>query len=166
MDSDFCYGIEMKRAMERHEKKEAQVIPVILRSVYWQGASFGKLQALPHNAKPVVNWGRRNDAFFNISEGIRKVVEALSIQVATETTHIRQQPFVHSISFSSSELLFNRDEISFTADDGIYAPLATFPLIPSHDKMTNHADVVSQSNMEDESSQPVLLISAEASKEC
>src|SRR6266571_8973738 len=36
MDSDYCYGIEMKKAMERHERGEARVIPVILRPVYWQ----------------------------------------------------------------------------------------------------------------------------------
>ena len=46
-DSDYCYGIEMKRAMERHRLKEARVIPIILRPVHWQGALFGKLQALP-----------------------------------------------------------------------------------------------------------------------
>src|SRR5437867_12063493 len=34
MDSDYCYGTEMKRALERHERGEAHVIPVILRSIY------------------------------------------------------------------------------------------------------------------------------------
>src|SRR5713101_3903138 len=47
IDSDYCYGVEMKRAMERHEVGEARVIPVILRPVNWSGAPFGKLQALP-----------------------------------------------------------------------------------------------------------------------
>src|SRR5947208_7693066 len=28
MDSDFCYGIEMKRAIERDEQGEAHVIPI------------------------------------------------------------------------------------------------------------------------------------------
>src|SRR5258708_35829425 len=37
MDSDYCYGIGMKRALERHERGETVVIPVILRHVYWQG---------------------------------------------------------------------------------------------------------------------------------
>src|SRR5437763_9743683 len=38
MDSDYCYSIEMQRAMERHKHREAQVMPVILRPVYWKGA--------------------------------------------------------------------------------------------------------------------------------
>src|SRR5947207_5640960 len=43
MASNYCYGIEMKRAMERHEKGEAKVIPIILRPVDWHDALFSKL---------------------------------------------------------------------------------------------------------------------------
>jgi hypothetical protein len=79
MDSDYCYGIEMKRAMERHVRGQARVIPVILRPIYWQGAPFGKLLALPTDAKPVrsQSWYDLDDAFFNVAEGIRKAVEEL-----------------------------------------------------------------------------------------
>src|SRR5437868_5363613 len=36
MASDYCYSVEMKRAMERHERHEAYVIPIILRRVHWE----------------------------------------------------------------------------------------------------------------------------------
>src|SRR2546429_8340290 len=36
--SDYCYGVEMQRAMERHKAGDAYVIPVILRPVDWQRA--------------------------------------------------------------------------------------------------------------------------------
>src|SRR5690349_17931113 len=39
--SDYCYDVELTRALERHEAGEARVIPVILRSVDWRGAPFG-----------------------------------------------------------------------------------------------------------------------------
>jgi hypothetical protein len=54
MESDYCYSIEMRQAMERHERGETHVIPVILRPVYWQG-TLGKLQALPTDARPVTD---------------------------------------------------------------------------------------------------------------
>src|SRR5579859_1437165 len=38
--SDYCYGVEMKRALERHQMKEARVIPILLRPVEWKGAPF------------------------------------------------------------------------------------------------------------------------------
>src|SRR5687767_9105482 len=45
--SEYCYDIELARAMERHESGDARVIPVILRPCDWQAARFGHLQALP-----------------------------------------------------------------------------------------------------------------------
>src|SRR5271157_300886 len=55
IDSDYCYSIEMRRALERHDRGEAYVIPVILRHIHWQGV-LGKLQALPTDGKPVKSW--------------------------------------------------------------------------------------------------------------
>jgi hypothetical protein len=76
--SDYCYDVEMKRAMERHAKGEAVVIPIILRSVDWQAAPFSKLQALPKDAKPVTSWIDRDEAFTDIARGIRKAVEKIA----------------------------------------------------------------------------------------
>ena len=78
--SDFCWSVELERAMRRHEAGEARVIPVILREVDWHGAPFGKLQALPKNAEPVMNWANIDQAFTDVARGIRKVVEALKKQ--------------------------------------------------------------------------------------
>ncbi|HEY9648687.1 MAG TPA: TIR domain-containing protein [Chroococcidiopsis sp.] len=76
--SDYCFDIEMGRAMERHEAGEACVIPVILRPVDWSGAPFSKLQAYPKNAKPVTTWANQDEAFLNVTQGIRNAVERLS----------------------------------------------------------------------------------------
>lgn len=35
--SDYCYGIEMDRALERQATGKARVLPIILRPVDWQG---------------------------------------------------------------------------------------------------------------------------------
>src|SRR5436305_2171034 len=75
MASEYCYSIEMKRAMERHEAKEACVIPVILRPVPWKRIPFSMLQALPKNARPVTKWPNRDEAFSDVAEGILNVVE-------------------------------------------------------------------------------------------
>ena len=76
--SDYCYDVELKRAMERHEAEEARVIPIILREVNWKRASFGKLQALPRNAEPVTNWSNPDPAFADIARGIRRAVEEIT----------------------------------------------------------------------------------------
>jgi hypothetical protein len=74
MASDYCYTIEMQRAVERHDRGEACVIPVILRPCDWKGAPFSKLQALPKDALPVTRWQDRDEAFVNIVEGIRVAI--------------------------------------------------------------------------------------------
>lgn len=75
--SDYCYEIEMKRALARHDTGEARVIPVIIRSVDWEGAPFGKLQALPKDAKPVATWRTLDEGFVDVARGIRRVAEEL-----------------------------------------------------------------------------------------
>jgi TIR domain/Effector-associated domain 9 len=84
--SPYCYGKEMKRAMERHETREARVIPVILKPADWNSAPFGKLQALPKNAKPVTTWQDQDEAFLNVAQGIRSVVEDIAKSKTSSTT--------------------------------------------------------------------------------
>jgi len=41
--SEYCYSREMLLAMERHQRGEAKVVPVILRACDWKGSPFGGL---------------------------------------------------------------------------------------------------------------------------
>src|SRR5450759_2542293 len=77
MASDYCYSIEMERALARHKAGKAQVIPIILRPVFWKDAPFGKLRVLPTDTKPVTSWPNRDEAFLDIATGIRKIVQEL-----------------------------------------------------------------------------------------
>jgi inactive STAND/TIR domain len=77
--SDYCYSVEMKRALQRHEAGEAHIIPIILRPVDWVEAPFSKLQILPTDAKPVTRWEDRDEAFSVIVKGIREAIEGITI---------------------------------------------------------------------------------------
>lgn len=80
--SDYCWDVEVMRAMKRHKSGEARVIPVLLRPIEdWRGVPFSMLQPLPLNSRPVTQWGNRDEAFASIAQGIRTVVEELT-QVA------------------------------------------------------------------------------------
>ncbi len=52
--------------------------PIIMKSCDWSGAPFGKLQALPKNAKPVTKWDDRDEAFLNVAQGIRRAVQQMA----------------------------------------------------------------------------------------
>jgi TIR domain len=75
--SDYCYDIETRRALDRHDNGEATVIPVLLRPVDWEGAPFFRLQGLPIDLRPVTTWTNRDEAFKNIAQGIRRAIERM-----------------------------------------------------------------------------------------
>ncbi|WP_421774260.1 toll/interleukin-1 receptor domain-containing protein [Gracilimonas sp.] len=83
--SDYCYEIEMKRAIERHENGEARVIPIILDHCDWKNALFGKLNALPKDGQPISDYPNQNKAFLEIVEGLRKVISTNQSEGAKHT---------------------------------------------------------------------------------
>jgi len=74
INSDYCYGIEMKRALERHTANEARVIPILLRPVNWAGTPLNQLQMLPTDALPISKWKNRDEAFADVAMHIRDVI--------------------------------------------------------------------------------------------
>jgi tetratricopeptide (TPR) repeat protein len=76
--SDYCYDIEVQRALELNETGESRVIPVILRPVHWEATPFGKLPALPTDARPVTTWENFDEAFLDVAKGIRRAVDQIA----------------------------------------------------------------------------------------
>src|SRR6266567_2204632 len=75
MDSDYCFGVELKQAMQRHRRKEVLVILIILRPIDLEAAPFSKLQFLPRDGRAVTKWDNIDEAFADIAIGIRKSIE-------------------------------------------------------------------------------------------
>ncbi len=108
--SDYCYDIELKRALERHDRHEARVIPVILRSVDWHGSPFGKLAALPKDGKAITSWQNEDEAFTNVVKGLRRVIDNLQSTAtdspsATKETSMTPKPDEKPAEYSQT----NRD---------------------------------------------------------
>jgi formylglycine-generating enzyme required for sulfatase activity len=76
--SDYCYSVELKRALERHDNQEATVIPVILRSCDWKRTKFGKLAALPTDGKAIKSWSDLDEAFTDVVTGLRSMIDKLT----------------------------------------------------------------------------------------
>lgn len=70
LNSNYCYEIEMARALERHAAGDATVIPVILRDCLWHKAPFGKLLATPTDGRPVTQWPDIDQAFRLVAEAV------------------------------------------------------------------------------------------------
>ena len=77
INSNYCFDIELDKALELHASGKVRVIPVILRSCLWSHTPFAKLQALPKDAKAVTTWSDQDDALTNVAEGVMRVAEDL-----------------------------------------------------------------------------------------
>lgn len=92
MASEYCYSKEMFRSIERHDRGEAIVIPIILRPVYWQGAPFAKLQALPTGAKPIISsiWHNLDEAFVDVVNGISAAIKYFQATSSAKNSELRE----------------------------------------------------------------------------
>ena len=86
LNSDYCYDVELIRAMERHEQGDARILPVILRPCDWHGAPFGKLRAVPADGKPVVKHATLDEGFLEVAQAIREVAGETSRIPAPSTS--------------------------------------------------------------------------------
>jgi hypothetical protein len=75
LSSDYCYHIEMQRALQRHQAGQAQVLPILLRPADLKDAPFAHLQPLPTNAQAITLWPNRDQAFVDVVAGIRRAIQ-------------------------------------------------------------------------------------------
>lgn len=74
--SDYIWKVEIEGAMARHARKEAVVVPIILKPCEWKDMPFARLQALPRDAKPVTSYGDKDQALAEIAGAIRRLVDS------------------------------------------------------------------------------------------
>ncbi|HEX7186417.1 MAG TPA: TIR domain-containing protein [Thermoanaerobaculia bacterium] len=74
ISSRYCWGVEMKRAMERHEAGAARAIPILLRPCDTTDAPFMALQGLPPSFQPITTWPDRDSAWESVAKGLRKLL--------------------------------------------------------------------------------------------
>jgi hypothetical protein len=75
--SDYHYNVEMRCALARRDAGKAIIVPIILRPCVWNELPFGIYEALPSNEKAVISWSNQDAAFYDIAQGIKKVVQNL-----------------------------------------------------------------------------------------
>jgi tetratricopeptide (TPR) repeat protein len=75
--SEYCYGKEMQRALERSKQGTCRIVPILLRPTLWEDIPFSKLQLLPTDTRAITSWPDRYEAFHDVVTGISKVLKTL-----------------------------------------------------------------------------------------
>lgn len=75
--SDYCFEKELGRALERAQKHEAELVPIIVRACDWEDAPFACFQAVPKGARPVMSWENRDEAWTDVAKQLKVTIRAV-----------------------------------------------------------------------------------------
>jgi hypothetical protein len=71
---EFCWSQQLERAIERHDKGEAVVIPIFVRPCAWEGTPIERLQGVPPRAKAISRWSDKHEAWTQVAMGIERAL--------------------------------------------------------------------------------------------
>ncbi len=117
--SDYCYGIEMQRALERQEAGEARVIPILVRPVDWTNAPFAHLQALPTDGRPIVSWRDKDSALTDVATGIRRVIVEEVSQLSASAQRAAL-PQIWNIPYARNPVFTGREAVLTRLADSLF----------------------------------------------
>lgn len=76
--SDYCFDNQMIRAIEKSKKQEFSfVVSVLLRPCSWKDTPLTNLPVFPKNKIPISNWTKTDDAFIDVIENIKILLDIL-----------------------------------------------------------------------------------------
>ena len=89
--SDYCVEREMERVLERHHSGDARVVPIIVEPCDWASTPLRDLKALPRDSKPISEWTNENNAYLDVVQELRRILEADEVSRTVEPEDARVQ---------------------------------------------------------------------------
>ena len=87
ISSSYCMDVEVEQALEQHKVGRSRVVPIIVRpEASWTTFAFGSFLALPTDGRAVTSWANRDEAWVNVVNGVRAVVNELRAAIPTAET--------------------------------------------------------------------------------
>lgn len=75
LDSQYCYEKEFREALKLEEAGRLQIVPIILEACDWLSSPLKQFKALPKDGKPISDWANQNNAFLDVVNGLRRIVD-------------------------------------------------------------------------------------------
>jgi len=77
LNANDIYERELKPAIERSDRNEVVVVPVLIRPTDIYGTPLGKFQMIPRKFQSVSSWEDRDMAWQEVTQSLKRVVEAI-----------------------------------------------------------------------------------------
>ncbi|HBK4768283.1 TPA: toll/interleukin-1 receptor domain-containing protein [Yersinia enterocolitica] len=87
INSDYCYQVEMANALERHNRGEAVVIPVILRDCAWHQLPFGSIMAATIDGKPITRFPSHDEGYVQVVDAVSRAIANLEAKKPQQSVH-------------------------------------------------------------------------------
>lgn len=68
---------QLQRALDRHQRGEARVIPILLHPCSWGRERLGRLKLLPTDGRAISTWSNQAAAWDDVAKGIREAIGAI-----------------------------------------------------------------------------------------
>lgn len=75
INSDYCYNVEMEKAIERAKIGTCKIIPIIIRPCLWQITPLKDFLALPEDGKPISTYENEDLAYLEIVTELNKQIQ-------------------------------------------------------------------------------------------
>ena len=109
--SDYCVEREMGRALERHRSGESRVVPIIVEPCDWASTPLRHLKTLPSEGKPISEWTNENNAYLDVVQELRRILEGEEMPRAAEQEEATIQPESSRSRFRRYRVKRDFDEI-------------------------------------------------------
>jgi hypothetical protein len=91
--SEYIRGVELRRAMERHDQGTARVIPLIVRICAWKEETWlGQVQAIPRGGTPIAEHASPDRAWDEVREQLRDVIDELQKSITQPGATAKPSP--------------------------------------------------------------------------
>ncbi|MGE0666117.1 MAG: toll/interleukin-1 receptor domain-containing protein, partial [Sphingomonadales bacterium] len=89
--SHYCVEREMRRALERHDAGETRVVPIIIEPCDWAAMpQLRRLKAVPNDGNPISEWANANNAYLNVVQELRRIIDAGDASAPEPAAHQRE----------------------------------------------------------------------------
>lgn len=109
--SFYCINTELQKAIERHNKNECIVVPVILADTdIDESLSFAELLRVPEDGKPIQKFKPQNNGYVNAVAKIKQMIDAKFINTRKPTVREPASPIFINLYQHGKEMPYVIDD--------------------------------------------------------
>jgi len=96
ISSDYCFEIEMQKAIQQHKANVSVIIPILIRPTDWDNMEISQFQGLPKDTTPISLWKNRDEAWLDVIKGLRSfIIEFEKAKSSIQSTEKLKNCLIH-----------------------------------------------------------------------